>query len=375
MRQSMINGKTPAFLLALLMGVSGCGMMGGEGKDSLEESLIREVNRGDLVEEVVESGRIAPVYEVDIKSKVSGEVLEVVVDEGDVVEEGAKLLKLEDTDYRRQVRLAEVDVEEARLNLRNAELELERNRQALEARGISQLEYDVAERNVALAKVRLSRTQVNLISAKDQLGYTQIYAPMAGTVIYRNVDPGELITAGLSATVNGEAQLTIARIDKLVMELDLNQVDVAKVALKQKARVLLDAYPGKEVEGHVTRIAAAGHTDASKGIDVFEVRVELDPSTTDVEIKPGMTAEVRILVGEFPDVVKVPTETVFEEEGVHYIYVVKDDPEKPGKKMKEKVAVEIGHRGSREVELSSGVAAGDEIYARADVKDMSARVN
>lgn len=356
--------------LGLALALVACQLPGKKDGD-LEEALIRKVDQGNLVEEVVESGRIAPAYEVDIKSRVSGEVADVLVEEGDRVKKDQPLLHLDPTDYRRQVRLSEIDVEEATLNLRSAETELERSKQALDARGISQSEYDLASRQVELAKVRLKRGEAALESARDQLRYTTINSPMNGTVIYRNVDPGELITAGLSATVNGTAQLTIARIDRLLMELDLNQVDVAKVKVGQKARVLLDAYPGTEVVGEVTNIAAAGHLDSSKGIDVFQVRVELDPSQTEAEIKPGMTAEVRILVGEWPDVLKVPVEAVFQEEGKSYIYVIKDDPEKPGKRIKEKVEITVGNRGSREVEVLSGVAADQDIYAKADVKDMS----
>lgn len=343
----------------------------GAGKGGLEAALIRPVEKGDLLEEVVESGRIAPAYEVDIKPRVSGEVIEVLVEEGGQVTKGQLLLRLDPVDYKRQLRNAEVDVEEARLNLDNASTELARSQQALDARGISQSEYDLAVRQVELTKVRLKRAEVGLETARDQLGYTSVYAPMDGTVIYRNVDPGELITAGLSATVNGEPVLTIARIDRLLMELDLNQVDVAKVQVGQKARILLDAYPGTEVEGTVTGIAAASHVDTAKGIDVFEVRVELDPSGAGVQIKPGMTAEVRILIGSWTGVLKVPSETVFTEENTSYVYRVVDDPEKPGEKKKEKTEVQVGQRGSREIEIKSGVEEGQQIYAQAEVKDLS----
>ena len=175
-----------------------------------------------------------------------------------------------------------------------------------------------------------------------------------------------------TATVNGAAQLTIAQMDRLLMEIDLNQVDVAKVKLHQQARILLDAYPGVEVPGEVSQIAAAGHTDTSRGIDVFTVKVEVDPSKATVDIKPGMTAEVRIQIGNYPGVIKLPAETVFEEEGKSYVYKV---VEKEGKKAKEKTEIQIGHRSDREVEVTSGVAEGDSYYAAAEVKDMSAKMN
>jgi HlyD family secretion protein len=212
---------------------------------------------------------------------------------------------------------------------------------------------------------------VQLRAAQDRHDYCKITSPIDGVVIRRNVEQGEMVVAGLTATVNGEAQLTIAQMDKLLLELDLNQVDVAKVSLGQRATLLLDAYPGEEVPGIVTAIAAAGHTDTTRQIDVFTVKVEVDPSDTGVAIKPGMTAEVRIRTGEWPDVVKVPAETVFEEGADSFVYVVTDTA---GVKTKEKTKVTVGHRTDREVEITSGIEAGDQIYAQADVKNMSAEI-
>lgn len=343
----------------------GCSMGGGDEK--LDEALVREVGTGELVDDVSESGKIAPSFEVDVKSKVSGEVASVHVVEGQAVKKGDPLMTLVDTDYARSLQLARVAVREAQLQLESAELDEKRKKAALASRGISQAEYDYAVRQVELAKVQLQRTRVQLSTAQDQLDYTKVASPIDGVVIVRNVEPGELVTAGVSATVNGEAALKIAQIDRLLLELDLNQVDVARVQIGQAARVLLDAYPGEEVPGTVTSLAAAGHLDSSRGVDVFTVKVELDPSQSKVAIKPGMTAEVRIRVGAWTDVVKVPAETVFEEEGKSFVYKVEGAT-------KTKTAVSVGHRSDREVEITDGLAAGDKIYAQADTKDLRAKI-
>jgi RND family efflux transporter MFP subunit len=301
---------------------------------------------------------------------VSGEVLAVHAAEGQVVRKGDPLLELVDTDYEREVALARVSLREAELSLQNAEVERRRKEQALASRGISEAEFDLAVRQVELAKVGVERARVQVRSAQDRLDYCKIASPIDGVVIRRNVEPGEMVVAGVNATMNGEAQLTIAQMDRLLLQLDLNQVDVARVRLGQPATVLLDAYPGEEVPGAVQSIAAAGHTDTTRQIDVFTVKVEVDPSQAKVDIKPGMTAEVRIRTGEWADVVKVPAEMVFEEDGASYVYVV---TEQEGGKAKEKTRVEVGHRTDREVEITGGLSAGDRIYAQAEVKDLSAR--
>lgn len=411
-----------ALLLVLAIPILACsGLTGGGDDDKLDPNLIRSVMRGDLVDEVSEAGKITPSFDVDIKSKVSGEVLAVYVMEGQAVKKGDLLYEILGTEYARNVAMARVGLKESQLQAENAEVDRQRKEQALATRGISAAEYDVARRQVELAKINIEGQRVQLDSAQDQLAYTKIFAPIDGVVIVRNVEVGEVVTAGVTATVNGEAQLTIAQMDKLLLEIDLNQVDVAKVKKDQMARILLDAYPGEEVPGVVSQIAAAGHTDPTRGIDVFTVKVEVDPAKAKVEIKPGMTAEVRIGVGIWPLVLKLPAEMVFEEDGKSYVYVVKakatveadtkaaEEAEKAAdgtpvdktplpvgppldaaalaakttaakaiaadEKAKEKVQITIGHRSDREVEVTGGIGEGDEFYAQAEIKDMSAKMD
>src|SRR5688500_15853476 len=139
----------PVVRVALTLACS----LGGGGDEALDENLIRKVERGDLVDEVAESGKIAPAFDVDIKSKVSGEVEAVHVEEGQKVAKGDPLYDIVDTEYARDVALARVGLREAQLHLENAETERVRKEQALGSRGISEAEYDLARRQVALAKV------------------------------------------------------------------------------------------------------------------------------------------------------------------------------------------------------------------------------
>ncbi len=348
-----------------------CGL-GGDGEEALDENLIRTVARGDLVDEVSEAGKIAPHFDVDIKSKVSGEIRAVKVEEGQAVSHGDLLYEVVDTEYQQAVALERVALREAVLQAENAEADRARKEQALQAQGIAAADYDIARRQAELMRVQVERARVRLRQATDQLGYTRIAAPIDGVVIVRNVEPGEVVTAGVTSMVNGEAQLTIAQIDRLMLEIDLNQVDVAKVSVGQEARILLDAFPGVEVPGVVSQIAAAGHTDQSRGIDVFTVKLLVDPSSTSVTIKPGMTAEVRIRIGTWPAVLKLPIESVFESEGKSYVYRI---VEKDGQKQKEKGEITLGHRSDREVEVLTGVVEGERFYAQGEVKDLSAEVD
>ena len=124
--------------------------------------------------------------------------------------------------------------------------------------------------------------------------------------------------------------------------------------------------------GLVHQIAASGHSDPTRGIDVFTVKVEVDPSSASVEIKPGMTAEVRVRIGHYPGVLKLPAETVFEEDDKSYVFVV---TEKDGKKTKEKREIQIGQRSDREVEVTGGLTEGETYYAQPEVKDLGLKMD
>lgn len=354
-----------------LFWLAACSMGGGDG-DTLDENLIRTAERGMLVDEVSEAGKITPRYDVDIKTKVSGEILAVHVEEGQVVHQGDLLVEVVATEYGREVAMQRVALQQARLEAERSEVERGRKAQALATHGIAEAEYDVAAREAAMAKLAVESAQLRLQSAEDQLAYTRVTAPIDGVIIVRNVEAGEVVTAGITATVNGVPQLTIAQMDRLLLEIDLNQVDVAKVKRDQVARIFLDAYPGVEVPGVVSQIAAAGHRDDTRGIDVFKVKVEVDPTKATVEIKPGMTAEVRISIGSWPDVVKLPAESVFEADGKSWVFAVIT---KEGKKAKERVEIKLGHRSDREVEVTSGFEAGNAFYAQAEIKDLAAKLD
>ncbi len=340
----------------------------GDGDGALDDALIRVAERGNLVEAVSEAGKIGPLVEVDIKSKVSGEILEVLVDEGQAVQKGGVLLRVDPSEYARDLQLAEVHVRQAELAVRNAEIEVDRKQRAFTARGISELEFDLAVREAESARLSLERAKIERDASRDRLKWTTVASPIDGTVIVRNIDPGEVVTAGMTAMVNGAAQLKIAQLDRLILDLDLNQVDVARVTLGMDATVQLDAFPEAKVMGRVSTIAAAGHRDETRGVDVFAVEVEVDPAQAGVAIKPGMTAEVQIHIATVENVVRVPVEVVFEAEGKNWIYRVVDTEGKPSK---EKVEVGVGKRSQTEVELTSGLAEGDRYYAQADVKDLA----
>jgi HlyD family secretion protein/macrolide-specific efflux system membrane fusion protein len=368
--------RWPWAVLAIV-GLIGVTIKIGVGRSApkeLDGSLIVPVKKGDLPIEVIETGKVQPREKVEVKSKVAGQVERVAVEEGARVKKGQLLLRLDPTDFRRDVARteadvgrAEADVAQAKNGLEFAKLTLERRQKGLEGRGVAQIDVDFAvnevkTKTVALqtAEVVLSGAKVALGAAQDRLRYTQIDSPMDGTVIQRGIEPGEVVTPGVQATFEGKALLTIADLSTLIVKADLNQIDVAKVKLGQKVKLTLDALPGKIYSATITKVAPASSTPKGGTVEVFPVEATLDAA--DAEIKPGMTADVRVHIETKPQVLFLPIEAVVKEAGKSHVTRV--TTVENGRQKTDKVEVKTGLRNDRDVEILDGVRENDKVLIK-----------
>lgn len=327
---------------------------GGAGPAPVDAALMVTVKRGALAIEILEAGRVEPREKVELKSKVAGQVAEVLVEEGAKVDKGQLLLVLDPTDYARDVARAEADVAQARNAINLAKWTLDRTKLGVEqnivaANDLSAAGYELTARNIALRSA-----QVALGAAQDRLRYTKIHAPITGTVLQRGIEPGEVVTPGVQSTFDGKALLTVADLATLIVRVELNQIDVAKVLLAQAATLTLDALPGRTYEATITKIAPASVRPAGKDLEVFPVEAQL--SKVDGLIKPGMTADVRIHLESKPDVLSLPIEAILKESGKSFVTRVLDGDD--GKQKKEKIEVTLGSRNDREVEVLTGIEEG-----------------
>ncbi|AUX20511.1 hypothetical protein SOCEGT47_009830 [Sorangium cellulosum] len=326
----------------------------GPGPAPIDPALVVTARRGDLAVEVLETGRIEAREQVELKSKIAGQVAEVLAGEGARVAEGELLLVLDPTDPAREVARAEAELAQARAAARFARIEAERRTAGVEASVTRADERDQARHELAVKTIAVRLAEVALRAAKDRLRDTKIASPIDGTVIQRDIDPGEVVTPGVESTFEAKALLTVADLSTLVVKVDLNQIDVAKVALGQPATLTLDALPGRTYTATVTRIAPASVKREGREVEVFPVEAEL--SGVDGLLRPGMTADVRILLDSRPDVVSLPIEAVAEEGGKQRVTRVVDGPD--GEPITEEVEVALGARNDREVEVVSGVPEG-----------------
>jgi RND family efflux transporter MFP subunit len=195
---------------------------------------------------------------------------------------------------------------------------------------------------------------VTLTQAEDRLRDARIVAPASGTAIRRKIEPGEMVIPGVESTFEKRALLMIADLSRLVIKIELNQIDVSKVRLGQRVTATFDGLPDEKFAARVTEISPA--STKAKDLDVFPIKAELDQP--DPRIKPGMTADVRVHIEEKPAAVTVPIESVTHEAGKAF---VKRIIERQKDRHTERVEVVLGTQNDRFAEVVSGLNEGEQV--------------
>lgn len=283
-----------------------------------------DVKRAPIASTVRAPGRVQPETMVKMSANVPGEVVRLAVKEGDRVRKGQFLLQLDDTQYRAQVREAKAALESARSNLRLAEAAFAqtdaslKRKEALFAQNLvspEELEAARTQRNSDRARVdgsteEVQRAEATLQSSEDTLRKTRYSSPIDGTVTQLNIEEGEIAVVG---TMNnpGTVILTVANMNGMKVESDVDETDVTAVRLGQTASVKIDAFPDTTFTGAVVEIANSpkiedqGTQEQQTNFEV-DVRIDAPPAT----LRPGMTADVEVKTASKDSVICVPIQAV-----------------------------------------------------------------
>jgi HlyD family secretion protein len=268
---------------------------------------------GNLVVEVSASGTLQPLTKVDVSSEQSGVVRQVNFDENDSVKKGDILAVLDTTTLSAQVERAEASVVAAKARITDAQTTLKEMEQTLDrskslaTRGtLSQqdLEGVVAKRDRATSSVTsveadLAVAQADLKLQQAALAKSTIYAPIDGIILTRSVDTGQTVAASLSAPI---LFVIAADLKNMKLEAAIDEADIGMVAKDQNAKFKVDAYPDKNFDAAITQIAYASQT--TDNVVTYEAQLGVD--NTDLTLRPGMTANVNIIVREANGVLTVP---------------------------------------------------------------------
>jgi HlyD family secretion protein len=298
-----------------------------------------KVERQPIKVQVVATGQIQPVYKVEIKSKASGEVLSLKLNEGDFVKKGQIIALIEKTDALAAFNQAEADLSVAKATLKQTETNTERSRKLFEQKLISQLEMDAALLELEQRKAQLIRAQAIYDQARIRLNDCVVRSPIDGIVLDKPVDEGQVIMGGLNTVSGGTTIVTIADMSRVYVYANIDEVDVGKIKLGQEAQIVADAFPEEKFIGKVLRIDPLAKVE--QNVTRFPVVIEV-PNPKN-RLLAGMNATVTITVYDNPNALVVPVEALKE---------MKENMENIGT---ERVTMNFGGRGESKRELPDSV--------------------
>lgn len=311
---------------------------GNAGGGDSPQLMTTFVDRGDFTEAVETSGAVKPVTSVVVNPEVGGTIESVNVAEGDTVQEGDVLLTVKNDELDKAIRDAEMSVRNAKLGVSQAQsayattleayntvVETPDDKGSVEYKhGAEASAVDSAAFAVESAKNSLSDAQEAYSIAVANAEKRTVRAPKSGSVVAMNAQIG----ASTDSAANAGGLIQIADLSQMTVKVQVNEVDISKVSVGQMAKVTFSALPGVELDAQVTRIATvagSGEDSSGHGGGVVTYDVSLLIPQPAAELKPGMTANVQIMLQSVPDTLMVPLSCVaMDEAGGSYVMVVTD---------------------------------------------------
>jgi len=364
------------------------------GSTKIDPSKLGKVEKGDLAQSVVATGKIEPITKVEVKSKASGIIKKLYVDAGDRVKKGQLLAQLDKDEITAQVQQSRAGLQADEANERSAEADYERAKvdaespdvpllkrayeraQSMAKDGVvsdsaldsAQKDYELAlnKQNVAKAQLLVSKAKAvqaeaqvaqgraNLAQLEEQLSYTDIISPLDGVVLSRDVELGDAVSSILVLGSSATEIMTLGDTSQVYVQGKVDESDIAKVYLTQPARIKVESFKDKTFNGKVTKISPMGVE--KDNVTTFEVRVSIN--NPGGELKAEMTANAEIILQEKKNVLQIPEGALIYDKDKKASVEVPDPKGKDGKR---KVAVEIGISNGAKTQIVAGLKEGDQV--------------
>ncbi|MCC7197889.1 MAG: efflux RND transporter periplasmic adaptor subunit [Gammaproteobacteria bacterium] len=260
------------------------------------------VEKTTLAVGVEAAGVIEPIRTVEVKSKASGEILEIRVETGDNVEQGSLMVRIDPRTPSNRVAQTESEYKASLARLARAKAQLDRGKKLLDQSWINKADYDQLVLDVANAESQVVAARVAVENARISLEDTDIRAPINGTVISKKVERGQVISSPTQDVGGGTLLLTMANLDQVRVRGRVDETDVGKLREGMPAQVMVAAFPGQPFNGSIARIEPLAVVE--QNVTLFSVLIALD--NKDGLLKPGMNVEIKIDVAKRPDVLTLP---------------------------------------------------------------------
>ena len=344
------------------------------GKSKGDKGIEVEISQAGLREirpTILASGVLAYRTEVNLTSELVAKVRSIEVEEGDVVEAGQLLMRLDPETYRNAIereeaskRQSEISIQRQRVTLQLKATQFERSKKMLAAKMIDQNRFDEDKNQFELAKVELMsseealrRAKAVLNEAREQMGKTDIRAPISGKIVSLPIKVGETAIPSTSSLA-GAQLMKIADTAAIQSELKVDEADIAKIAIGQKADVFAAAYPETALSGTVEKIALAPSIEGQGRAYKVTVSMKVKP---ELLLRSGMSARANIFLSDGSKKLAVPVEAVNTETNeedttkfTQYVWLEKDGKAK-------KAVVTVGDSDDSWQAISTGIKAGDKL--------------
>jgi len=374
-------------LTATIIGLSAANRSG-----RAEEVRLETVERRELVSAVTASGRIEAESQVDISADITGRIVDIAVQEGDVVTKGQYLIQIDPAQYLSSVTRLEgllasqqASQIQAQTNRDQAKRQLDRwvEMRKINAALVSQeqveqaqQQYDVAVANYAAAQAGVDQARGSLSEARDQLAKTKLVSPITGRVVRLPVEEGEVAVPGTFSRETGRL-MTIADLSRILAKVKVDETDVVRVHLGDSVEVSIDAFPDSTFPGRVTKIsnaatvAATSNSSSDRAVD-FDVEVTLDAPPGG--IRPDLSATARIVTDTRNEALSIPIIALTVRQHEDLPNELKPEAARPQDRDREGVfvvqngvatfrPVRVGIAGDEHFEVLEGLGAGDSIVA------------
>jgi HlyD family secretion protein len=364
------------------------------GSSKIDPSKLAKVEKGDLAKSVVATGKVEPITKVEVKSKASGIVKKLYVEYGDRVKKGQLLAQLDKIEIEAGVEQSRASLEAAQANLTSAQADYERAKVDAEGPDVPLLKrsydrslqmqkdgvvsvsaLDDAEKNykmavnkqnvaraqmlvlqakIAQAKAQVARDGANLKQLEEQLNYTDIVSPIDGIILSRDVVMGDAVSSILVLGSGATLVMTLGDTSQVYVKGKVDESDIGRVYLGQKARIKVESFKDKTFNGVVTKISPMGVE--KDNVTTFEVRVSIQ--NPGGELKAEMTANAEIILEERPGVLQIPEGAIIYDKDRNASVEVPDPKGKDGQR---KVAINIGISNGAKTEVLKGLKEGDQV--------------
>ena len=359
----------------------------------IDPTKLAKVERVDLARSVVATGKIEPITRVEIKSKASGIIQKLLVNVGHRVKEGDILAELDREQLNARVRQLEATLAAAEANvvanraayektLSDAKgidipflkRQLDRSRGLLKdglipAQALDEAEKayemavnkqeqakataDTAKAQIGQSEAKVKEARASLEQAREDLLYATIRSPMTGVVLSRNVEQGDAVSSILVMGSAATLVMTLGDMSELYLKGKVDESDIGKIYLGQRARITVESFKDRKYQGKVTRISPMG--EEKDNVTTFEVRVSIiDPR----DLKALMTANAEIILEEHKQVLTIPEAAVIYARDKSTSVEIPDPAQKSGKR---KLAVKTGISNGAKTEVLSGLQEGEEV--------------